>query len=61
KTETIPTIAIDQEVTVTTDGMIFGFGTIALTATASCLEAEPPEVTKTATGKVIIVFIRGIA
>lgn len=61
KTETIPTLAIDQEVTVTTDGIIFGLGAIVLTATASCPEAAPPTVTKTATGKVIIVFIRGIA
>jgi hypothetical protein len=61
KTETIPSLAIDQEVAVTTDGMIFGLGTIALTATASCPEATPPTVTKTGTGKVLIVFIRGIA
>ncbi|MFH1013333.1 MAG: hypothetical protein V1769_02350 [Thermoplasmatota archaeon] len=61
KTETIPSLAIDQEVVVTTDGMIFGLGTIALTATASCPEAAPPTVTKSATGKVLIVFIRGIA
>ena len=60
KTQTISTLAIDQEVTVTTDGMIFGLGTIQLTATASCPEAVPPVVTKTATGKVLIVFIRNI-
>jgi len=61
KTETIPSLAIDQEVVVTTDGMIFGLGTIALTATASCPEAAPPTVTKSATGKVLIVFIRKLA
>jgi hypothetical protein len=61
KTETIPSLAIDQEVAVTTDGLIFGLGTIALTATASCPEAAPPTVTKSATGKVLIVFIRKLA
>jgi hypothetical protein len=59
-TEVIPTIDINEEVTVTTDGMIFGFGKITLTATATCPEATPPVVTKTATGKVLIIFIRNI-
>lgn len=59
-TEVIPTLDINEEVTVTTEGMIFGFGKITLTATATCPEATPPEVTKTATGKVLIIFIRNI-
>jgi len=59
-TETIPTLAMEQELTVTTTGMIFGMGKIALVATASCAEAQPPEVTKTGAGKVFIVFIRNI-
>lgn len=61
KTQDISALAIGQEVTVTTDGMIFGLGTIQLTATATCPDATPSVVTKTGTGKVIIVFIRGIA
>jgi hypothetical protein len=60
-TMVIPTIGIDQEVTATTDGVIFGFGKITLSATATCLEATPPEVSKTTTGRVLIVFIRNIA
>jgi len=61
KTETITTLAMNEEVTVTTDGMIFGLGAIVLTAKASCVEATPPIVTKTGSGKVFIVFIRNIA
>ncbi|KYK20206.1 hypothetical protein AYK25_01320 [Thermoplasmatales archaeon SM1-50] len=60
KTAVIPTLAINQEINVTTDGFIFGFGKITLYATASCSEAVPPSVTKTATAKLIIVFIRNI-
>jgi hypothetical protein len=59
-TETIPTLTMEQEVTVTTTGMILGLGKIALVATASCAEAQPPEVTKTGAGKVFIVFISKI-
>jgi hypothetical protein len=61
KTETIASLAIDDEVTITTDGMIFGLGTISLSATASCTEAQPPEVSKTGSGKVFIIFLRNIA
>ncbi|MCJ7698140.1 MAG: exo-alpha-sialidase, partial [Thermoplasmata archaeon] len=61
KTQVIPTLAMNQEVTVTTDGFIFGLGKVQLTATARCPEAVPPIVTKTATGKVLVVFITGIA
>ena len=60
-TMVIPTIGIDQEVTATTDGVIFGFGKITLSATATCPEATPPEVSKTTTGRILIVFIRNIA
>ncbi|MFA5102207.1 MAG: hypothetical protein WC525_03565 [Candidatus Thermoplasmatota archaeon] len=60
-TETIAALAIDQEATVTTTGMILGIGKITFVATASCAEAQPPQVTKTATGKVFLVFIRDIA
>jgi hypothetical protein len=61
KTETITTLAMNEEVTVTTEGLIFGLGAIVLTAKASCIEATPPIVTKTGSGKVFIVFIRNIA
>jgi hypothetical protein len=60
-TQDIAALAIDQEVTVTTTGIIFGLGTISLTATASCSAAIPPTATKTGTGKVLIVLIRGVA
>ena len=60
-TVVIPTIGIDEEVSPTTEGLIFGFGKITMTATATCPEATPPEVTKTTTGRVLIVFIRNIA
>ncbi len=61
KTETIASLAMNGEATITTDGMIFGLGTITLSATASCAEAQPPQVSKTGTGKVFIVFLRNIA
>jgi hypothetical protein len=61
KTETIASLVIDDEVTITTDGLIFGLGTISLSATASCAEAQPPEVSKTGSGKVFIIFLRNIA
>lgn len=61
KTETIAALAMNEEVTVTTDGMIFGLGKLVLTATASCPEAVPPEVARTGSAKVLIVFIRNIA
>lgn len=60
KTQTISTLAIDQEITITTEGLIFGLGKITLTATASCPQAVPPVVTKTGSGKILIVFIREI-
>jgi hypothetical protein len=53
-------IAIGQEKTVTTDGYILGFGKITLSASASCTEAVPPQVTKNATGKILLLFIYGI-
>jgi hypothetical protein len=52
---------MNGEATITTDGMIFGLGTITLSATASCAEAQPPQVSKTGTGTVFIVFLRNIA
>jgi hypothetical protein len=61
KTETLPTLAMNQVVNITTDGMIFGLGTIALSATARCAEAQPPQVSKTGSGKVFIIFLRNIA
>lgn len=60
KTEIIPNLAMNQKINVTTEGIIFGFGKIALTATASCPEATPPTVTKTAEAKLRIIFIRNI-
>jgi len=60
KTEVIPTLAMNQQLNITTDGFIFGFGKITLLATASCPEAIPPSVTKTASAKLRIVFIREI-
>jgi hypothetical protein len=59
-TQDIASLTIGQEVTVTTEGLIFGFGAISLSATATCTAAQPPSVTKTGAGKVILVFIRGI-
>jgi hypothetical protein len=61
KTETLASLAMNEVVNITTDGMIFGIGTIALSATASCAEAQPPQVSKTGSGKVFIVFLRNIA
>ncbi|MBP1662409.1 MAG: hypothetical protein H6P94_658 [Thermoplasmatales archaeon] len=61
KTETLASLAMNEVVNITTDGMIFGIGTIALSATASCAEAQPPQVSKSGSGKVFIVFLRNIA
>jgi carboxypeptidase T len=60
KTVGLPTLAIGQQQTITTDGFIVGLGKIALSATASCPEAVPPVVMKNATAKIIIIFINGI-
>jgi hypothetical protein len=58
--DTLSTLAIGDEAAMSTEGMIFGLGSITITVTASCPEAAPPVVTKTATGKIFIVFIYGI-
>jgi hypothetical protein len=60
KTQVILALAIGEEVTITTDGFIFGLGKLTLGASAACTEAIPPVVTKTGTGKILLVFITGI-
>jgi carboxypeptidase T len=60
KTDVIPSLAVGDEVTVTTDGFIFGLGKLTLSASASCTEAIPPIVSSSATGKILLVFITGI-
>ena len=57
---TITSLAIGEEVTVSTEGFILGLGTIDIVVTASCAEAIPTSVEKTATGKVLIFFVLGI-
>jgi hypothetical protein len=60
ETTKILRIGIGQEKTVTTDGFIVGLGKITLSASASCAGAVPPQVTKNATGKILLFFIYGI-
>jgi hypothetical protein len=60
KTQVIPTRTINQEVTVTTDRVIFELRNLQLTATARCLEAVPPIVIKTATGKILLLLSQGL-
>jgi hypothetical protein len=59
-TEVFPTITAGGEVTITTDKFIFGLGKLSLSASASCVEAIPPTITKTGTGKILLVFVLGI-
>ncbi len=60
KTEVFPTIAAGGEVTITTDKFLFGLGKLSLSASASCVEAIPPTVTKTGTGKILLFLIIGV-
>jgi hypothetical protein len=60
KTQVLPTLAVSDTATITTDGFIFGLGKLTLSASASCTQAIPPVVTKTATGKILLIFIIGI-
>ncbi|MBN1280296.1 MAG: hypothetical protein JXA00_01460 [Candidatus Thermoplasmatota archaeon] len=60
KTETI-SLAVNDEVTITTDGFIFGLGAVQLFASATCADAIPTYVEKSASGKVLIIFVTGIA
>lgn len=60
KTVTLTGLPINETRTITTDKLIFGLGTIHLSASASCPEATPPVVSKNATGKILIIFITGI-
>ena len=58
--DTIASLAIGEETTVTTEGFIFGLGNLDIDVVASCAEAVPNSVEKTATGKVLIFFVLGI-
>jgi hypothetical protein len=51
KTQVIPTRTINQEVTVTTDRVIFELRNLQLTATARCLEAVSPDSDKNSNRK----------
>lgn len=58
--DTIASLPVGEEETVTTEGFIFGLGRLDIDVVASCAEAVPTSVEKTATGKVLIFFVLGI-
>jgi carboxypeptidase T len=57
KDVTVPMIPVNQTHTITTDGMIIGFGNILIYASASCAEAVPPVVQGNATARIFLFFI----
>jgi hypothetical protein len=54
------TIGAGEEITVTTDGYIFGLGQIEIMVFASCTVAVPPTIKITVDATLFIVFIKGI-
>ena len=58
--DAIASLAVGEEVSVSTDGFIFGLGSIDIVVSASCAEAVPISVEKTATGFVLLFFVLGI-
>jgi hypothetical protein len=56
KTEIIPTLAVNQEITVSTDDIIFGLGFVDISASSQCPESVPPVDSLAVSGKIILVF-----
>jgi hypothetical protein len=58
--DSIASLGVDEDFTISTDSFIFGLGALYIVVTANCLEAIPASVEKTAEGIVFIVFVTGI-